>query len=99
MSLFPEIDNIKRQRSKTEIPQDTISYRPSCGTDGLLFEEAFCTKCGRFKYNKEIEAYKCELDIIFKSQMYQIEDKQYPKWLRSDKDGTNIRCLKFEKIQ
>ena len=96
LMLF-DIEVPKRNRSKIEIPKDTILYRPASGTEVFWFENTFCAECKHFKYNKKFDSYECKFGIMDKSMAFEIDDKQYPKYLRCDSDGKNIRCLRQEK--
>jgi hypothetical protein len=53
-------------------------YRPSNGTEGMIFEEMFCDHCTRFS---------AECEIFLSALLYAIDDDQYPKEWIFDADG------------
>lgn len=63
------------------------SYRPSSGTEGMYFEDKFCSHCIHEKYcHSGIEGDKsCE--IMLNAFMYDQRDKEYPKEWVYDGDG------------
>ena len=67
-------------------------YRPSNGTEGEIFMQEFCDSCiygdpGNEKY--------CE--IIKKTMMFDVDDREYPIEWRYGEDGQPI-CTKFKQI-
>jgi len=54
------------------------SYRPSNGTEGVLFEERFCDHCTRMS---------AECDIYSDALLYDLGHRHYPKEWIYDKDG------------
>ena len=78
---------------------ETEPYRPSNGTEGCIFMEAFCHRCKRDKEWREHELNPCE--ILSASLCFDIGDVGYPKeWVRDVGDdewpGT-ARCTAFER--
>lgn len=63
----------------------TRSYRPSNGTEGSCFHEAFCFKCERDKNE--------DCDILARTFAFSIKDKEYPVEWVTDRDGP--RCTAF----
>ena len=58
-------------------------YRPSCGTEGLMFFEKYCANC---KHDSKEEE-PCE--IIMYTMFYDIDEPEYPKeWIYQDDKPT-----------
>lgn len=70
-------------------------YRPSNGTEGVLFMSKFCYRCVHdLEYARTMEN-GCE--ILANTLVFDVDDKEYPKeWVR-DSEGHPV-CTKFEKI-
>jgi len=66
-------------------------YKPSNGTDGMIFQDKFCDRC---KFRTEEILGDCEIDLMAMS--FEINDPKYPKEWIYDKNG-NPTCTKFEK--
>lgn len=64
-------------------------YRPSNGTEGMIFEEQFCDRCVKNDPEKG-----CEIQL--NAFCYQIDDPQYPKEWIEDGNLENPRCTAFE---
>jgi len=65
-------------------------YRPSNGTEGMMFIERWCERCVRD--NPEKEEY---CDILNRTLMYNLSDPEYPtEWIEDD--DMNPRCTAFE---
>jgi len=64
-------------------------WRPSNGTEGEMFMEAFCYKC----LNDDIAK---DCDILLNSMLYDTDDDRYPKEMQIDKDGQPT-CIAFKK--
>lgn len=73
-------------------------YRPSSGTEGACFFEAWCCRCARDKAMRE----GCDIDecddnekcqIIADTMCYDIDDPKYPKEWIEDESGP--RCTAF----
>jgi hypothetical protein len=62
-------------------------YRPSNGTEGMMFMEYFCDRC---IYNSEEEG--CE--IIMRTMMHDVSEPEYPsEWLHDFKGRP--QCTQF----
>lgn len=70
---------------------ETRPYRPSNGTEGEMFQAAFCENCERDRY----ESKPCR--ILSRSMAYNLGDKNYPKEWVQDATGWpgNSRCTAF----
>lgn len=68
-------------------------YRPSNGTEGLMFEEQFCERCKheRIKPNGEF-AKQCRIHT--NAFFFDEDDKAYPKEWTHDAEGCPT-CTKF----
>lgn len=67
-------------------------YRPSNGSEGAFFHEAWCCECARDKAMREGENYDdCDDNevcaIIGKTFAFDVEDEEYPKEWQYGKDG------------
>jgi hypothetical protein len=73
-----------------KIPQKAGKpYRPSNGTEGMIFEENYCEQCK-----------KCNEDgciILFSAVVYEINEPLYPKEWVFDSEGSPT-CTAFEKL-
>jgi len=67
-------------------------YRPSNGTEGMIFLDKFCDHCIYDDPDNEIY---CE--IIEKTMIFDVDDKGYPIEWRYGEDGQPI-CTKFKQI-
>lgn len=77
-------------------------YRPSNGTEGDLFQEAWCVKCKRDQAYQDSGGNEPGCPLIARSMAFDIGDPQYPKeWRRQVSDrvwpGT-AECTAFEAI-
>jgi hypothetical protein len=61
-------------------------YRPSNGTEGMLFQECFCDKCTRERRQS------CK--ILANTMFYDIDDPKYPKQWTHNEHGQPI-CTAF----
>lgn len=62
-------------------------YRPSNGTEGMIFEEQFCNNCKH-----------CDTCVvILESMVHEIDDSYYPKQMIFDADGRPT-CTAFERL-
>ncbi len=68
-------------------------YRPSNGTEGEYFMEAFCAKCVKFEPCPGVGGRHC--DIQMRSIVHGIDDAEYPGEWRYDKSG-DPTCTAFE---
>jgi len=67
-------------------------YRPSNGTEGVIFFAAWCCKCQRDKSMREGEDFdECDdnelCPIIADTMTYDVEDEKYPNEWQYDKNG------------
>ena len=83
-------------------------YRPSNGTEGMIFTEKFCDKCKRDEVFRKSQTNSC--DILVKTLYLGTDDPEYPEeWIwNPDKClekglefGTEFspRCTAFEEVQ
>lgn len=65
-------------------------YRPSNGTEGMIFEEKFCNKC------KKVD----NCNIFFDAMDYDEDDPRYPKELilEDENDIFSGTCTAYEEI-
>lgn len=64
-------------------------YRPSNGTEGLMFQEEYCERC----VHDNIENRKF-CDIIAKTMAYEVDNPRYPaEWIIENGEP---RCTKFQ---
>lgn len=69
----------------------TKPYRPSNGTEGEIFQSAWCQKCSRDNYDPDTGEGGCYI-LIF-SMAYGIDHPDYPKeWVQ---DEAGPRCTAF----
>lgn len=64
------------------------SYRPSNGTEGMIFEEKFCEQCKLYENGGCI--------IWFNAGLYEINEPEYPKEWVYDAENKPT-CTAFEK--
>lgn len=82
----------------SDYPQ-TKKYRPSNGTEGMIFEDRFCDRCKReAKYRRTQDgADGCSIaTAVF---LYDIADEKYPtEWVVNlfDPVGVTARCTAFQ---
>jgi hypothetical protein len=71
-------------------------YRPSNGSEGMVFMEQFCFKCGRDAKYQETQDGKYGCPILSSSLFANIDHPLYPcqYWIQDD-DGNNPRCEMF----
>lgn len=65
-------------------------YRPSNGTEGMMFESAYCDRCIHFVNDESC-------DILIDALIYEINEPNYPKEWVYDSNG-NPTCTKFQKV-
>lgn len=83
--------------SPYEIPECAGKpYRPSNGTEGMMFHEQFCLRCVHEEYLRtgEDDAKKCEL--LNNSMLFDPGDEAYPKEWTHDERGRPT-CTAFER--
>lgn len=67
-------------------PNSGKKYRPSCGTEGHLFMNAWCLKCSKWDGgNCHIALATCAFDV---------DDPEYPNQWQYNENGQPI-CLEF----
>ncbi len=82
----------------SDFPQ-TKKYRPSNGTEGMIFEDRFCDRCKReAKYRRTHDgADGCM--IATRAHAYDVNDDKYPtEWVVNRFDPTDMtaRCTAFQ---
>lgn len=79
----------------------TRPFRPSNGTNGMIFDDAWCSNCERDKAWREDENNE-PCDILSRTFVYAVDDPQYPtEWVEDDVPYTqdsNPRCTAFVAI-
>ena len=71
------------------------SFRPSNGTEGMIFQSAFCDRCIHENYNPQTGCGKhCE--VLTATMLFDERDAEYPKEWRFDSDGWPV-CTKWVK--
>lgn len=68
-------------------------YRPSNGTEGMIFEEKFCMNCFHCDPNPDGPK-QCE--ILLNMMSFDTNDAEYPKELIYDENGKGI-CTNYKK--
>jgi hypothetical protein len=80
----------------------TRPYRPSNGTDGMHFDEAWCSRCQREAAYREDENSGDTCNILDRSFFFDIGDPEYPpEWVEDDvqfPEPTHPRCTAFLEI-
>jgi len=70
------------------------AYRPSNGTEGMIFQEEFCDQCSKDNPSLETGAGGCE--IMFRSMCHDVDDPEYPtEWVYDDNGEPT--CTAFSK--
>ena len=68
-----------------------MKYRPASGTEGMDFQERFCCHCKK----EDFKTVHC--DILSRSMMYGIDEKEYPEeWIWNK---TKPICTAFEEVK
>lgn len=62
-------------------------YRPSCGTEGMAFDDAWCSQCARDAAWRDDPDRNDGCIILTNSFIYDIRDPNYPKQWIYDRDG------------
>lgn len=70
-------------------------YRPSNGTEGLIFESLYCDKCEHDRKFRETEDGKYACKVLCDSMICKIDEPGYPKEWIYDENG-NPTCTKFK---
>lgn len=77
----------------------TKPYRPSNGTEGMMFEERFCDRCKHDASYRRSEGMRGGCRILVLVGIYQADDPKYPKeWVQNahgDPYGATARCTAF----
>lgn len=68
-------------------------YRPSNGTEGCFFQEAFCDHCKHDKSIRDGTGDGCR--ILAATMAYDVEDEKYPVEWQYGNDG-QPKCTAFE---
>lgn len=67
-------------------------YRPSNGTEGCMFMEAWCEQCQKDTYQETPADFGCE--ILARTMAFDINDEEYPAEWQYSSDGQPI-CTAF----
>lgn len=72
-------------------------YRPSNGTEGCMFIEEYCLNCihGKYEHTQNHADNPCE--ILTRSFLYDLKDKEYPEEWTYDDEGFPI-CTAYRKF-
>lgn len=62
-------------------------YRPSNGTEGMTFDEFFCSQCIHQSHDPDS---KKQCDILCRALVYDLNDKEYPKEWKYSQEGWPI---------
>ena len=72
------------------------SYRPSNGTEGMFFEDKFCSNCIHEKYCHTGDENDLQCKILINAFMYDQRDKEYPKeWVYDANGQPTCTAFKF----
>ena len=72
-------------------------YRPSNGTEGVMFQERFCDRCAKDDYDHETGG-GILCPIIGDTMCFDVTDSEYPKaWVINER-GQPI-CTEFEAVE
>lgn len=84
----------------------TRPYRPANGTEGMIFDDAWCSRCEHDRHwretgdDAESEALPCP--ILSSAFLFNIGDPEYPaQWIEDDVEwptSSNPRCTAFQEI-
>lgn len=70
--------------------KDGEPYRPSNGTEGMMFHDKFCSHCIHDHPTNE----KRQCELIMYAMCFDVDEKEYPKeWVYKDDYGI---CTKFQ---
>lgn len=70
-------------------------YRPSNGTEGMIFDDRWCSNCARDAAWREDDS-KEPCGILSRTFLYEIDDPDYPtEWIEDD---AGPRCTAFSTI-
>ena len=72
-------------------------YRPSNGTEGMIFVDEYCSHCIHEKFMHTQVHGDLQCEIFDKTLIYDVKDKEYPEEWTYDENGHGI-CTKFKKF-
>jgi hypothetical protein len=73
------------------------SYRPSNGTEGMIFEDKFCSQCIHEKWMHTQKSGDKQCDIYNDVQLFEFRNVGYPKeWIYDNEDKPT--CTSFVKF-
>lgn len=76
--------------------KNSEQYRPSSGTEGMMFQARFCDQCIHEKWNHTQKDGDKKCDILNRSILHDLNDPEYPEeWIRDPEEGPI--CTKFHK--
>lgn len=76
-------------------PDGTL-YRPSNGTEGDYFQEAWCARCKADRAYRESGGKEAGCDLIARSMAFKVDEPRYPKeWVW--RDGYPV-CTAFDDL-
>lgn len=67
-------------------------YRPSNGTEGMMFEARWCETCRKWRDNPDA---KTQCQIAWRAGGYMPGDKLFPKQWRHAPDGSGPECTSW----
>ena len=80
----------------------TRPYRPSNGTEGMIFDDRWCSNCQRDAAYRADENRADPCEILSRSFGHNISDEGYPvEWIEDDvkyPEPSNPRCTAFVSI-
>lgn len=71
-------------------------YRPSNGTEGMIFTDEYCANCIHEKFMHTQRHGDMQCDILNRTMLHDIKDKEYPEEWTYDENGHGI-CTAFKK--
>lgn len=71
-------------------------YRPSNGTEGMSFIDTYCYNCIHGKYEHTADTNDKPCDILSRSFLFDLNDKEYPEEWQYDDSGNPI-CTEWRK--
>ncbi len=77
----------------------TKKYRPSNGTEGMMFMDRFCDRCKRDAKYRRTQDGADSCPIAGATMAYDVDDEKYPKeWVVNlhDPIGSTARCTAFK---
>jgi len=71
-------------------------YRPSNGSEGLMFQEQWCNRCRRDRAFRESSAGEDGCPILADTMFYMVDDPNYPKeWVWNPEELKRTGVLTF----